>query len=233
MAMAGLLLSGSPADAVPTITFDQAAPRDFGGTVSYATLGGTLVGNDIKFTRIIVSGVSPALDIAYDCQTCRLDFTSGPNVLPGPNIYQWGGGGTFVLYGGSILMGIDPGYTDPTCDDDAIDDDCDPQTVLLSGTFNSSPPNLGSGGGSTFNFISTGVDEKNADLVAYLKIDPLNWTYAESNLSLGTVEFNSDGTFEDALVTQADIINKLPEPGSALLLLLGLGSLAAYRRRQD
>jgi hypothetical protein len=227
------LMATPRAEAAPLITFDDLAGQT--GTVSYATLGGTLVGTNITFDSIVATGT--AADGPYDCQTCRLNFTSGPNTDNGPSDdpdpYQWAGGGSFVLTGGSVLMGIDPGYTDATCDDDLDDSDCVPTTVLLSGTFTNLPGNVGVGAGSTFLFISAGIDTKNADLAAFLGIDPLLWSYAESNLSLQTVTFNSDGTFEDALVTDADLNNiKVPEPASSLLLLLGIGSLAAYYRRR-
>jgi PEP-CTERM motif len=228
-AIAGLI-SAPQAQATANITFDQ-APDNEGGTITYATVGGTLVGTDIIFDSIAAAGTSA--DGPYDCQTCRLNFTSGNNTNPGPGIYQWAGGGSFVLTGGSLLMGIDPGWTVATCADDGDDSDCVATTVLLSGSFTSLPGNVGVGLGTTFSFLSNGVDIKNADMAAFLGIDPLHWTYSESNFSLGTATFNPDGTFSGA-VTQADLQNiKAPEPASSLLLLLGIGSLLAYRRKQQ
>lgn len=206
------LASAPPAEAVASITFDQVIQ---GGTLSY-DVGGPLVGTDILFDFLVVAG-TPAADGVYDCVGCELNFTTGNSVGDddGP-VYTFGTGGSFVLTGTIPDLGILA------------------NVVLLSGTWNANPANpIAVAAGSNISFIGNGIDTKNADLAAALGIDPELWRYANSEFSLGAATVNPDGSFTGA-ITQADLQNiKAPEPGSAFLLLLGLGSLAAYRRRRN
>lgn len=203
------LASAPSAQATASITFDQVVQ---GGTIAYSVVGGPLVGTDILFDFLVVSGTSA--DGPYGCSSCSLDFTTGNSTGDddGP-IYTFGAGGSFVLTGGIPAMGIADG------------------SILLSGTWTASPANVAVAVGSIITFTGNGVDFKNAEMAEFLGIDPLQWRFTNSSFSLGQATVNSDGTFTGA-ITQADLQNiKVPEPGSALLLLLGLGSLAAYRRR--
>jgi hypothetical protein len=85
---------------------------------------------------------------------------------------------------------------------------------------------------TSVSFIGSGIDEKNAALAAALGIDPDQWRFSNSEFSLNEAVVNPDGTFSGS-VTEADLANtKVPEPASTLLLLLGIGSLAAYSRRR-
>lgn len=202
------LASAPPAEAVASITFDQVVQ---GGSVSYA-VGGPLVGTDILFDFFVAAGT--AADGVYTCAGCSLDFTTGnSNGDDDGPVYSFGGGGSFVLTGGVPAMGIAGG------------------SILLSGTWTASPANIAVGAGSILTFTGAGIDTKNADMAAFLGIDPFVWRYTNSEFSLGQATINPDGSFSGT-ITQADLQNvKAPEPGSAFLLLLGLGSLAAYRRR--
>ncbi len=202
------LASTSPVEAVASITFDQVVQ---GGTLSY-TPGGPLVGTDILFDFFVVAGTG-GTDGVYACVGCSLDFTTGTSADTGP-VYQFASGGTFVLTGAVPGMGI-------------------ASSVLLSGSWTGSPTlPTALAGGNSIGFTGFGIDEKNPDLAAFLGIDPLLWRYANSEFSLGQATINPDGSFSGT-ITQADLqnIKSAPEPGGTLLLLLGLGSLAAYRRR--
>ncbi len=207
--MAGMAATPS-AEAVASITFDQVVQ---GGTIAYPVIGGPLVGTDILFDFFVAAGT--AADGVYACSSCSLDFTTGAAFgdTDGP-IYTFAGGGSFVLTGGVPAMGIADG------------------TILLSGSWTASPTNVAVGIGTIVTFTGAGTDEKNSDLAAFLGIDPFEWRYTTSEFSLGAATVAADGTFSGT-ITQADLQNiKVVEPASTLLLLLGIGSLAAYRRRR-
>lgn len=204
-------VAATPEAEAATITFDQVVQ---GGTITYGTVGGALVGTDILFDFLTAAGTGA--DGIYACSSCSLDFTSGTAFgdTDGP-IYTFGGGGSFVLTGGIPVMGIAAGST------------------LLSGTWSASPTSVAVAAGSTITFSGIGTDEKHADLAAFLGIDPTTWQFASSEFSLGAATVNPDGTFSGS-ITQADLQNRdVPEPGALALLGLGLG-LAGFisRRRQ-
>ncbi len=208
-AIAGLMSAGT-AHATASLTFDQFVQN---GTIDYTTLGGPLVGTAIEFDFVTVAGT--AFDGTYGCQSCSLDFTTGNVTGGGPGLYTFGGGGSFVLTGGIGAFGIPTG------------------TILLTGSFTNNPANVVTAAGSTGGFVGYGTDQKNADLAAFLGIDPFLWRYTNTEFSLSQLTINPDGTFSGN-VTQADLQNvKAPEPASSLLLLLGIGSLLAYRRKQQ
>ncbi len=199
------------AEAVASITFDQVVT---GGAIAYPVLGGALVGEGILFDFFVVAGTG-ATDGVYACSGCVMGFVTGPAFgdTDGP-IYTFAGGGAFILVGGVPAMGIPDG------------------SLLLSGFFTASPINAAVAAGDTVIFEGSGNDTKNADLTAFLGIDPDQWRATHTEFSLGAATINPDGTFFGT-ITQADLQNiKVVEPASTLLLLLGIGSLAAYRRRR-
>lgn len=213
-----LALVASPALAA-TITFDQAVDS---GTLSYDGAGGALVGTGIGFSSITPSAADPppfnALTI-LGCGGCLLSFTTGANVTEGPAVWTFAPGGSFTVTGTIPALGIVV------------------PTVILSGSFAGDAPTVLSALG-TLIFAGAGIDFKAPELVAfYFGIvappPPNNQIFMFSNTEITAVPtFDGIGGFT-ALVTEADISNRLPEPGSALLLLLGLGSLVAYRRRRS
>ncbi len=200
------------AEAVPTITFDQEVD---GGTVAYSSVGGSLVGTDVRFDFLVAVGTSA--DGKYACSDCSLDFTTGAayNDTDGPN-YSFHGGGSFVLTGGIPDMDIADG------------------SILLTGTFTEEPTNFAVALGTTIGFFGFGIDDKNATLTAFLGIDAEEWQYANSELSLGQATVNLDGTFSGT-VTEADLANiKLAEPTTLALMGVGLGLFGfGMRRRQQ
>ncbi len=70
----GLLVA--PAHAA-TINFENLLVD--GGTLSYAGGAAPLVGTDIVFDTVIVSG-APMNNGVYDCVGCLLDFTTGAKI---------------------------------------------------------------------------------------------------------------------------------------------------------
>jgi PEP-CTERM motif len=202
-----------------TIVFDQLLNS---GTISYdGTIGGVLVGTDIVFESINGNGTDN--DQTIDCNGCVLNFTTGAVTSVAGGEYTFAAGGTFTVVGGSILGGIPAG------------------TTLLTGTW-TTPISVDITQGMIDSMILTGSgeDQKHADLLdIFFNNPPPNWEFVDSTIQItnnqtgivvgpGTA-FNSNL----AIGGNADLVNSsvIPEPGSALLLLLGLGSLAAYRRR--
>ena len=216
-AVAVLALAASPALAA-TITFDQLVDS---GTLTYNGTGGPLVGTGITFQTISPSLADPPpFNAGTDlvCGGCTLTFSTGANVTEGPGVWTWASGGTFTLTG--TIPGI--GIVVPS--------------VILSGTFTENPSATLVAG--TLIFGGGGIDFKAPELVMFYfgliaPPPPDNMIFMFSNTEItATPTVGGNGSLS-ALVTEADITNRLPEPGSALLLLLGLGSLAAYRRRRS
>jgi hypothetical protein len=217
------ILSSSAGEGA-TIVFDQ-APAANDGTISFdGTAAGVLVGTNIVFTNISGDGTdNDAFPI--DCAGCLLNFTTGSIISVVGNIYTFAGGGTFTITGGSLLAGIPGG------------------TTLLSGTWDN--PVVVEVTPTTLDMLEKGTDTKHEDLLDYFFVDPpSDWIFTDVAIQIeseagGVVKFagptytgfSADLDFGG----NADLVNSsaVPEPASALLLLLGLGSLAAYRRRTN
>jgi hypothetical protein len=185
------------------------------GLLEYDTVGGTLTGTGIGFDFIVATG-TPMNAGTWTCLGCVLNFETSANILNGPTNYSWGGGGTFSITG--EVPGVTAG-----------------SVTLLSGTFTSATAvaaDLPGGGTDFVIFSGLGLDVKDGDLLANFGLYPGTFRFASTDISTtGTI--NGDGTFS-ANVDEADVTNTaVPEPSSTLLVLLGLGSLAAYRRRKS
>jgi hypothetical protein len=198
------VLTASPASALPRLVFDQNTP---GGTVSWA--GGTsgLVGTDIRF-EFVTGFETPANDgSVLSCigGPCLLNFTTGDFLGVISGIPSWGPGGSFTLTGD--LGGI--GDVNP----------------ILTGTWISGVRLIPSVG-----FVGSGIDSKDPELATFYGIPP-SWSfnYASTNINSSLV---FTGAAFTASVTNADITNTVPEPGTLLLLGGGISALALRRRRK-
>jgi PEP-CTERM motif len=220
IARAGFLLAGlltfaaaTTADAAVVITFENASVS--GGTVSYGGALGAdpLVGTDIAFDIVTVGAT------VLDCVGCSLDFITGNStteIALGGGIVRFGSGGTFVITGT---------ITDPNAGDVVV-----ATGTLLTGSWTGSPTAVGPGGGLMF-VVGAGIDRKNPDLLAYFGILDTQFIYANTELVLEECDTNLLDGF-DCNVTEADVANRAPEPGSMMLFGMALvGAGAAARRR--
>jgi PEP-CTERM motif len=208
-----LLLVPGIALALPTIHFDT-TPNGAGGTLTYNGAGGPLVGTNIQF--VVIQGVDTPLNNldTLACTDCFLNFTTGANLTEGPNQWTWAAGGTFTLIGDVVSLGLD-------------------DAVLVSGTFTDSPvvPTLAAVGG-TAALLSFGVDTKNEVLASHYGLGT-DFSFANSELALGTFVLNPATAGFTASPTNADLDNvTVPEPATLLLLGSGLVGAVAFKRRR-
>jgi hypothetical protein len=212
-----LLLVPTVALAIPTIAFDT-TPGGAGGTLTYDGAGGPAIGSGIVFVNLASNADTPLNpNTTLDCVGCTLDFETGANLGEGPS-WVWAGGGSFTLTGSIPALGLGAG------------------TELLSGSFTGTTNTPGlAGQDPNALFIAIGVDSKDPTLASFFGLSPTGFTFANTEIALGT--FTSDpvtGSFS-AIPNQADIINiqVVPLPPTGLLVGLGLllmGSAASLRR---
>lgn len=213
---AACMLSAAPMEGA-TIIFDQVTNA---GSITYDGLGGALVGTDIVFESI--QGVGTDNDQTIDCSGCLLNFTTGANTSDAGGSYTFAGGGSFTVTGGSILGGVAGGST------------------LVDGTWNSGVKVQIIGNGIMI-LTGTGEDVKDADLLDFFfNNPPLAFRFVDSTIQIesapGGVVVGPGTAFtaDLSLGGNADLVNSsVPLPGTTALFLLGLGGLAAYRRRRN
>lgn len=225
-------MTGVPVQAAPFLTFEQTIATFGTGTLSYDGAGGPLVGEDIGFS--LVSGVgTPFLGtllcgttdgVLFTFSPCLLKFETGDLDTDTPTELTWNGNpalGSFQVIGGLV-------------DDTTMTQISPAGSVLLDGLIQA--VSLEFKGGGQWEAGLGGIDIKDEGLVEFFYGEgaSTDFRYVNSELvisGIGGSGSASDGF--DADVSQADLVNSTPEPGSALLMLLGLGSLAAYRRRRS
>jgi hypothetical protein len=225
-ATVGLLAASSPSEAIEFITFDQNAST--GGTLSYDGAGGALIGTNIPFDFVFgVLGFVPnpgsmlCVDASQLNDPCLLDFETGPLVSDSANLLRWGANPNddAIVLSGGLLSGAT--FISPT--------------DLLFGSIQGA--SLEFQFGTRWEAGVSGNDTKDEDLIAFFFAPsaPTDFTYLNSELVLTGIggSGSASGGFS-VDVQQADIVNTaVPEPGSALLLLIGLSALATRRFRRS
>jgi hypothetical protein len=207
-------LNAFPASAI-NLNFDQLVD---GGTLTYSGTAGTpLTGTDIFFQQ--VTGIDTPLNsgVTLTCQTpCLLNFATGGNTTEGV-VYQWNGGGTFVLTG--TLLG--PGNVVIA------------SGTLLTGTFTTAVGVAAPGDPSQFTFNGFGIDDKNPDLIAYFGLQNYDFSFANTEISSPCAP-GANGSLSCS-VNEADLVNTatpVTEPASMLLFGLGLAGLGFWGRKR-
>jgi hypothetical protein len=185
-----------------TLTFDQLTD---GGTLIYDGAGGPLVGSGIEFDSITGVGTPANGGATLTIVNGTLNFETGDVVTEGPDTWIFGSGGFFTLTG-TVMDGA--------------------TTVasgnLLTGSFTSNSKIDGYNNGSLIFFIGVGVDEKNPDLLNYYGVPSAlasNFTYGVSNISADVDIIDYVSGKITANVTEADIVNSVPD--ASIMLLLG------------
>lgn len=212
IAAAAVVTLSTQAMAAPSITFDD-NENDQNGVISHEA-GGPAIGTDIDFVSVRGSGTPLNDGEALSCIGCFLNFETGALVSSGGGDYEWAGPGTFQLTG-ELRDG---------------DDVVVASGILVDGVFNRATV---TGFQNSIVFAGFGTDTKNVDLLAYYGVSPEfaeSFRFVNTQLSLGDTTFGADGSFT-ANVTNADLDNKVPVPGTLGLLGLGMVALGAAMRR--
>lgn len=227
-------MSVGAAHAAPLFNYDQGQGLSPGGTVVYN--GTNLVGSNIGFDLLNASGTGS--DGVFHCSTaagsvtlgtsrCRLSFTTG-NLLavtpsgPNTNTYVFGPGGSVTLTG--YLSTATPGNSAPIIGTTPL---------VVSGSFNSysvtlqAPP---SGIGGTGVSAGLGFDFKDPLMLAYFGLAAdTEFRFTTSQLAIGSCSATAAGF--SCNVNNADFQNTASEPGTLVLLGLGLLGIGLLRWR--
>ena len=233
------------ASAAPVIVFNSTAAGGHTGSITYGSMGGGAVGQNIDIDSLTGTGTSVNPGVTAACFSCTLNFTTGTNIndrSASGTTWSFNGGGTFTITGGFDL------------DNNGVLDASDVQTgtVLLSGVFNApvtvrplgAGPDLkftsatlitvldnrvdgffGSPGPSTYDGLYT---QSFDSLRSRFSNNPANTNYNRWRFSTYNPNGNPSGMLNGTVANTLVV----PEPVSVLLSGTAAGILALCLRRQ-
>ena len=216
----GLVLGGAFALPAQATTLDFTLGFLPGGTVSFAGGSAPLVGAGIDVSFVVDKDtLNPAIPVTHGV----LSFTSGPFTGIATNEWDFGGGpSSFIKITGAVPAA---GITDPN-------------TVLLSGTFDLARVIYITNPLFTFTVAAAGFqDTKDPALLAYFGISAGTPLIGSFNLSFNTAAGQiPPGAFASTTMGSGNLFN-VPVPIPPSLLLLGTGLMGliglGWRKRQD
>lgn len=206
------------------INFDQFGVNPV-GTLTFDGTKVTGVGFNVNSLAGFNTPFNPGATL--NCLSCILSFETGAlsaGTPPG-GPYTFAAGGTFVLVGDIPPAAGAP----PHPGNGAV-------VVLASGTFTEA--SLSIIGSNTFVFGGVGDDTKDKLLVEYFmgigsNTPTLIWEGSTTALGGTGIIDPVTGVFTSTNILLSDFANVVPEPGTMLLMLFGLGSLAIRRRSRS
>lgn len=208
--VAALFITSSATAAV--IDFQVNNPT--GGSITFAGGASKLIGTNIDVDAIVGIGTPLNSDTPFACNQCKLRFDTGGHT----GNWNFAGGGTIEIKGSAPAAGINT-----------------PNTVLLSGNFDSAT--VQDLGGNFFNFkiVAAGIqDTKHPDLLTYLGMPAVGYN-GTLNLSFSTVMATPavGGSFNSADVFSGNLANSpVPVPAAVWLFGSGLIGLIGIARRK-
>ena len=192
---------------------------DMGGELSYDGEGGALVGTDLVLDMILGIDTPANSGLALNCIDCKLNFTTGDNILEGPPVYIFGAGGSLTITGTVETQG---GMT--------IFDVAD--GPFLTGSFTEDVVGLGTS--SALTFTSIGVDQIASQITSYFGVNTNDFTFAQTSIAMSDVSILGNGGFVGE-VDDVDMVNNaiVPEPATLFGLGVVTAGLVTSRRQKN
>lgn len=214
VAVISVLAIASVVGAVPIIDFGIPASQPASASISYAGGATPLLGSGITIDKIQGLGTSANSGAILTCVSCVLTFTTGNFTGSTTTAWNFGGGGTITVMGGtSGLLNL-------------------ARTTLLTGAWTGASV---TGFGSTFNITGGAfVDTKDAALLAFYGISTSQALFGGLNMGFFTpVAVTPPRAFTSSTVTSGDLVNQVSEPPILAFVGMALVGLGVWSRRRQ